>query len=447
MRGFNAETISMTSRLHIVTAGNLSEKFERILLFIFIVTLTLAITVPSLSVVGKYIFVPILLMILFKYDSFLFLVFPLAFLENSLGVYLMGKVTIMWFYLFLFAYKLYIKRYELTLKRDLIVPVIIVTLYFVFAIFEYETQSIKSIIIIILFYKLSSELKDDTRKLEDFNYVILLSSFMAAFCLVFGIKDLSLVGTRFENLGVTRGTGIGFGDPNYTSFIILLGLCALINLRSHKIVLDIVNILLITMFIVAIFRSGSRAGLISVVIILIMKIATLKGLKNKIQALIGLSMIIALIVIFVKYVFVLPNLEFLLTRWDETFYSLDAKDYKFMTANRTEIYSDYIRYLGSQDIFKMLFGGNIVGSDSIKQIAGGGVTHCTYIDYVLAFGMVGGLIITYYQIKRARLYYSLFKRTGESEYLTTLMMKVITLTFGISLAMLQVNLWWIIFFL
>jgi len=447
MGEIKAETISMTSALHIIVTDNLNKKFERILLFAFIATLTLAITVPSLSIVGKYVFVPILLIILFKYDSFVFLIFPLTFLENSLGVYLMGKVTIMWFYLFLFVSKLLLQRYEPTLKKDLIVPVIIVTLYFVIAILEYGTQSIKSILVVILFYKISSEFKNDTNKLKDFNYVILLSSLMAAFCLVFGIKDLSFVETRFENLGVIRATGIGFGDPNYTSFIVLLGLCVLINMSSHKRFFDIGIILLMTMFIIAIFRSGSRAGLISVVIILIMKIATLKGFKNKIQALIGLSMLIALIVVLVKYVFIPTNLEFLLTRWDETFYSLSMKDYNFTTANRSVIFSDYIGYLGSQDINKMLFGGNIVGSDSIKQIAGGAVTHCTYIDYVLAFGMIGGLIITYYQIRRTRLYYYLYKRTGESEYFTTLMMKVIALTFGISLAMLQVNLWWIIFFL
>jgi hypothetical protein len=118
------------------------------------------------------------------------------------------------------------------------------------------------------------------------------------------------------------------------------------------------------------------------------------------------------------------------------------------TADRTTITESYLNYYARQGIIRQLFGGNIIASpDLLTAVGSSSVTHNVYLDYLMAFGAIGGLIMLGFFIFRTIQYFVKYEVTDILEYKAVFLMKISTLMFGITLAFLQVPLWWYVCFI
>ena len=109
--------------------------------------------------------------------------------------------------------------------------------------------SIKIIFIIFCIFIISQRVQKDTKYARNIPYVLLCSSIFNVIALVFGLTS------TIE--GVERQLGLGFSDPNYTSFVCILGLIVLMfdtYLVKHR----IFSVLGVVLYILAIFTTGSR---------------------------------------------------------------------------------------------------------------------------------------------------------------------------------------------
>ena len=195
---------------------------ENIWFVIFLLSAFILAVIPQTASVLKYSLIPLSIIALYKYDTFDYLIFPLSFLDNTIGTLIFGRLTIMLLYLMLLLCKLYLFRLkQLKFRIIELMLIIITTAYYLFAYSEYSNNSIKLIMIILcgtVIAKRSFSSKDKMRKLVN---VIFLSSMLPAITLAFGFLG---------NYKTTdRMSGIGFNDPNYSSFLCLMGLCVALN--------------------------------------------------------------------------------------------------------------------------------------------------------------------------------------------------------------------------
>jgi hypothetical protein len=415
-----------------------SSRKESILIIAFTISAFIAITVPALGAIFKYAVIPIIMLALYKTDSFEFLLFPLCFLDNQIGTYVAGRLTLLWIYLAAMILRWLFSKRKLIIRKDRLLPLVILFSYFIFASFDFGFNSLKMILVLFFFYQVSEQIQDNPQKLVKLYYVIIFSSLICA------------LGLAFNLLGqgdAIRSEGIGFSDPNYASFICLIGFCASINYKCKSKIAQIIFILFDLIFVFAIFRSGSRAGLIILVIVILLHIIMGKGITKRLKRL-SLISVISLTAIYIVFTMIdLPFVAGLIERWQYTFDTFQAGNMSRTTANRSDVFATYFSYYQNQNIFKILFGGNIIASSSLLSQSGGMVTHNVYLDYLMAFGAIGSIIMLYYNLKRIWQYYKKYVISGEPAYAAAVEIKLMAMVFGFTLAFATVNMWWVIFLL
>lgn len=382
----------------------------------------------------KYFALPILLLLLCKYDLFDFIIFPLTIYDSVIGMYISNRYSLIWFYLAVLIVKLiYTNSKSIKLNKIAFLNICLLILYFsIFYLYGYGMASIKIICIIFCSSLIAMRIRKDALYTKNIAYVIYTSSIINVIALLTG-----LTGT-IE--GVSRQLGLGFTDPNYTSYVCALGLAVVLFMKSDKTFSIISSIL----FILAILKTGSRAGFLITCLLILMKIALAKGIIKKVKIIFSMLIISALV-----FIFILPlisnDINNLVSRlvlmWD----GFSAHNYGDATAGRSDIAQNYINYFKNQPFIRQLFGGNLVGSQQLLwQVGCNHVTHNTYLDYLLAFGILGSAAFLGTLTVSIITYYKKYRTTGEQSYLVISLIKVISLVFGVSLAFLQVNLWWFV---
>ncbi|MDO4564031.1 MAG: hypothetical protein Q4C04_00260 [Clostridia bacterium] len=415
-----------------------ARKQELILVVAFLVIVSTIIFLPQLATALKYSLLPLSLVLLFKYDSFEYLIFPLCFLDNPMGTLIMGRFTLLIFYLPFLFYKLFIKK-KSKIKRSYLLVLVLSILYFAFAYSYYGNVSIKQIIIIICSMIIGEECLKERERFDGLFAVLYLSSLIPALALCFG-----LTGTVGET---ERMAGVGFSDPNYASFVCCIGLCVLLNVQFNKPYKKALQTIACVIIIIGIFRSGSRAGLLVALGILVLKIILTRGVTKRIKIAVGIAAV-AVIGLFLinANVIRISNLDYILERWEETFNAFTVGDVEYATAARSSIANTYMDYFLREGLLRQLFGFNVVGTQSIFSAIGRTVvTHNVYIDYLMAFGVFGAIVMFGLYLSRLYNYYKLYRATSDPAYLAVVEIKTAMLVFGASLAMLQTYIWWFLF--
>lgn len=429
--------ISKSDSADIIEKGNKKRSLiisERLLVVLFCLVAFLIALVPELVLPLKYLVIPVVLILLLRFDSFNYLLFPLTFLDNMIGTYISSRFTLIWFYLLFLCFKLFILERRTVLSKDQIVLLMGVVLYFFgVALPVYGMNSIKMLLIVFCSSILSQDWYKKPEQLKKLQFVVIASALVSALSLAFG-----LAGTMDD--AEMRAIGIGFKDPNYSSLVCCLGLCSSMNYKSSK--YKWLRIVITILFIFGVFRSGSRTGLIVTAAILIIELLSTHGIKKKLK---GIVLAVAIVLFFLF--FILPRFSTILSplilRLVITWNSFSRGDLISATADRTTIAESYLNYYKRQDIIKQLFGGNIIASpDLLTAVGCSSVTHNVYLDYLMAFGAIGGLIMLGFFIFRTIQYFVKYEVTDILEYKAVFLMKISTLMFGITLALLQVPLWW-----
>lgn len=411
---------------------------EELLVLVFLVTATVIILVPSLSNILKYSVLPISIGLLYRYDSFDYLIFPLGFLDNSIGTLFMGRLTILIFYLPFLFYKLFVGK-RIILNGSYILVLFICLVYFVLAYPDYGNLSIKFMIIILCSMIIGEECISDHKRMDSLLTMLYLSALIPAIVLCFG-----LTGTE----GATeRTTGIGFSDPNYSSLICVIGLCVLLNLHFDKFYKKVFQATACFIVLIGIFRSGSRAGLLVAIGVVFLKILLMRGIAKKVKMIVAVAVVAVIGLFFINAnVIKISNMDYIIARWEETWSAFSSGNIAYATAERSSISNAYMRYFATESALKQLFGFNVVGSQSLFiKIGRAGVTHNVFIDYLMAFGVIGSVIMFGLCFARLRRYYKLYRITNNLAYLAIVEIKVAMLVFGATLAMLQVHIWWFLF--
>ena len=397
---------------------------------------------PSYAVLFKYIVLPVSLLMLFQYSTFDYLIFPISYLDDAIGPLFAGHIRLFLLYLILLLFKKVFVENSFHINRDKIIPFYVICMYFIFAASIYTINSVKMVIVFFCTISNAQQHEYNKNRLRAMCMVMWLSSFVSAFTIAFGLNAQS----GYVETG--RMEGIGFVDPNYSSMVCLIGLCILINYEIQMGIKKIFQIIGCLVFLLAIFRTGSRSGLISFFTVLLLKLIFEKGIYIKIKNII-IILIIGGIILFVisRRTIDIPDLDYMITRWSDTLVSYQSGDMTHTLSNRNVIASDYLNYYFSQNIFKILFGGNIIGSQSLKSVANGFVTHNLYLDLLLGFGFIGMCILLYYYIRTIFSYLRKYYLEGCKLSLSIAFTKIVVAIMGIALALVQVYQWWYIFWI
>jgi O-antigen ligase len=89
-----------------------------------------------------------------------------------------------------------------------------------------------------------------------------------------------------------------------------------------------------------------------------------------------------------------PLSQRLSAKWSE----FVSEDYSSLTSWRTDIWKEHFEYFLNQNIFNILFGGNVVTNIQrvwLGNIVHKGVSHQEYLDLLLNVGILGFLIILF----------------------------------------------------
>ena len=424
--------MNVTSRiLNVNYHPNKKDHFVWVLVYVLMTFLSCVI--PSAKSVFSYVGVPLIFAILFFSDDFKYLAFPVCLFESVWGNLIFGRIGILTVYL-LFAFVYMVLKRELKFKFDYqLVAVLILAFYCIYSyILEGGNDWIRiaCYAFIIWFFYVNEEYSK--KKLM---YAILASAIAMAVVLIFG-----LAGTEsFIEDGVIgyRSNGLGYSDPNFSSFVCCLGACVAVCLPKFK-YSKLISTVLVLVFALAILSSGSRGSTLVLLFILCIKWMLTRGTIRKL-----LYVLLAIVVAFLLITYALPRLDFFegaMSRLTTLFSASDA----FADSGRSSIAERYLEYFGNQNIFQMLFGGNILESERLLSSLGIiEATHNVYLDYLMVFGIFGSIVMLF--IHGNRIIKLIKEKDVESQCI--FLIKISALTMGLSLAFFTKIIWWYLIFI
>lgn len=227
--------------------------------------------------------------------------------------------------------------------------------------------------------------------------------------LVFMCISGAIYGVLFMNVaGVNdiQATLIQYGsrysgttsDPNYMAFFYCIAMVfALFDKGIHAMLKRAIVIALA----IAIILTASLTALITVVCALIMYIVAAQEVKIKVK-IVNVMLILAISGLFIVFIMNqsidIPLLNLLRSRILERMEFLINGDTYMMTSGRTEYSRQYIDYLFSQNLVRVIFGGYQYNSmalvgEAIDEIRF--ASHNTYVDVLMTTGIIGFAVFMY----------------------------------------------------
>lgn len=429
-----------------VVEGNKTEEkvnyFREINGNILFVLMTLALVVfPQLTTVIKSIGIPLMLLWLFFKDEFYLLLFPVCLFESVWGQLFAGRIGILTIYLLLLVVKIFVdKRITIPVNSNLL-PVAFVLFYGLYSFFAIGNNEWLRLVVYVFFACciMSYVSKSDTLK-QQLLFIVLISALANGITMALALNGGESIIEGGEAISF-RSWGLGLIDPNYSSFICCLGVAVVMNLPKAK-WNTVVAIASLLIFAVGIFRSGSRAGFLCFLILLIVKLFMTGGIIKKILYIAGVAL-----AAFAIFTFIVPRFDFAdwtLNRFSDIFDFISGSNIADISGGRTDLFAKYVKYIFSQDLFGLIFGFNILQSDELFGAVGViHATHNTYLDYILAFGLIGFAILWGLYIVQTVRHFT--KRTQMDN--AFFMMKLTGLVFSISLSFASRIIWWFLVFI
>ncbi len=233
--------------------------------------------------------------------------------------------------------------------------------------------------------------------------------------------------------------GTGNGDPNFSAFLINVGLaCTLGDPKLRWLTKLLLSLLYFFALGVTVSISGLLAAACILIIFLLLRNKPSKGL------LILCISIFALIVAFQLYIN-LPDtmrnatIDGYILRIEEALGMASDGDISGATTNRSEILLGYIYYIFDQPILGLLFGGN-----SLK-VDGRGMPHNTFIGIILQIGCIGFLCLMFWM--GLQVFQNIKKPKDDLCRKQNLLLKALCIFMAFTLSFYQGSLWalWMFF--
>lgn len=413
------------------------DRKEKWTILIFCLSIYFINMFPALATPVKYLVLPICLVLLFNSNSFEYLIFPLLFLDDTIGTFVAGRITLIWIY-FVLVFLKQISRKQKQSKRSLVLDysqfvLLVMCLYFVLVgLSNHGMVYLKILCSVICALNCRKRIERNHEEIQIIQYIIICSAMVTAISIITGH------GGQIEYFN--RRLGFGFTDPNYGSSLCLVGLGASLFLQEGynkllKLVLPII-------FLIATIVSASLTGVTISLVLIIIKIWSEKSFVKKIKI-----MSTILLVVLIGVFLVLPRIG------PEYFYSIVTRlngltsssqiTTSQLTTGRTDIAEIYLKYYFSQNPIKMLFGGNILQSQGLfSNLGAAAVTHNTLLDHLMVYGIAGFVLM--YSLYIKRFYYYLRENISINEKGAILIIKFSVLLYSFTLAYLEVPFWWFV---
>lgn len=231
------------------------------------------------------------------------------------------------------------------------------------------------------------ELRQEEYSFRYFSYSMIAAVIFACFVgVVGGATEISGIKVNGEWIANTRLVAT-FTDSNYLSlFINLAFFLTLLSEKLHPIIRTSVLAGLF-FFLIA---TGSFTGIIAMILGLLFFLFV----THKINIKTLLIIIISFIVLYRIYIFALdhdlPYITSFLQRIQSKIQV--GSDTNALTSNRADIWKEHWEYYLNQNLFKQLFGGNVICAALIDTSVFHYFSHQEYIDTLLCYGAIGFIL-------------------------------------------------------
>jgi O-antigen ligase len=411
------------------------------LMFGFAGCLLLSNVNSALTLVINSFILPVIWIGLLKSDYFDASIIPMAFFFNYFGMSF-GVISIVWIYLFLYLFKfLFIKKISLT-TNELLVIAIIGGLQIPFPI----TGSIQEGLKYIGFLLCTVILFSRNNRLSSFEPIFLNLMLLCSASALISITGIAQIRVITLDEGIFRYTAGGIQDPNYSSFLMLLGFISALSFQpggtQWKIIVKICSILLCLL---TILRSVSISGILGMIIIVLSYLLLQKGVVRKFKVILFVIVIVVLVLSILSIYF--PSvLDSISWRINLILHDYSDVDINGMTSNRLSINERYLSYFFNQGILKILFGLRSMPNTNLVQILGA-VTHNSYVDMLFMYGIIGVLIILLLLIKKNIVCYKKNRIKHNSEYQFIILCSILLAFFSFTLSIIPTVEWIVIYFI
>ncbi|WP_143742767.1 hypothetical protein, partial [Megasphaera cerevisiae] len=371
-------------------------KKEKKYIFLFTMAIFLLNYFPQLAIPIRYIVLPLLVLLLYQYQSFDLLIFPLLFLDDTIGTYIAGRITLLWFFFALYSLKKILNSNTINrFSRVSLSEFIAFFMCVYFVLLGFETHGfvyLKIVFAVLIALITARDLSDDVEMQERFQFMVICATLVSALSLTFGL------GKEIEYYN--RSLAFGFSDPNYSSVACCIGLSASLYIKVKK-KFDIFTIIVLSLiYILGILRASSLTGIGITILIILSKVSFAKKIKKKIQIII---IIIALSVVVLLFLYPMLGTNYfdaVIARMNvlNGYTSLDTSA---ITSGRTTIAEYYLSYYQDENFLMQILGGNILNCPELfNNIGGVFVTHNVYLDHLMVFGIIGEIVMLYVYVCR-----------------------------------------------
>jgi len=384
---------------------------------------------------------PLLWLRIFKSVYFDASIIPMAFFFNYFGKSF-GVVSIIWIYFALYLYKfLFIKQVKLRLSEFMTILVVGV-LQLIFPVSGILQEGLKYIAFLICTVMLFSR----HNKINNFEPIYINIMLFCSASALIPILGIAQVRTIELADGIYRYTAGGIQDPNYSSFLMLVGAIAAVSFKAGPTKWKkIVKFSSLLLCLLTILRSVSISGIFGIGILALVYASLQSGIARKVKFLFSL-LIIALFLFSIITIYYPNIIDSLLWRIELLSKDFAKADYNRMGSNRLSISDNYLNSFFDQGVHRILCGLRYMPAMDLVQL-NGGVTHNSYIDMLFMYGIIGTIIMLYSFIKKNIIYFRNYRNSFSKEYQFIILCSILLLYFSLTLSILPTVQWIVIYYL
>ena len=379
----------------------------------------------------------------------LYLAYPvMLFFYAELGSFLGISVYRVFSLLLIFSVLLKAHR-NIKVSVKHLLPLIVLFFYIVVTISSYSIRlSVFSFVDVISALIMACYYLADAEALKHFFTVYVITALVAFFVgMIFGnsLNGYQVIGGNLVKLTRFMAT---FEDPNYMGFFYSVAVFGVITLRLFK---PTARIILTVILYVMIFASLSITALLGNAIFWLIYFIITK--KINLSTTVTVCVVVLIMLGLYRYGVNnrdVPVLGDICWRIQDKISNFQANDIDSLTTDRSALAAQHFAYYQQQNIFKILFGGNMFNT-KIAELGGQNIilSHNEYVDSLLDVGLVGAAIlfafVAWRLIEAGKKYVG--NREDESASLCVFMMKIIWLFYAAALTMFLDFRFMLIFFL
>ena len=369
---------------------------------------------------------------------------PIILIGNdSLGTVFLGKIAFGWFTLALVIVDRFIKKNRFITKSGLanMVYLFLYTCFLIFVQDTYHSVIVKTVIYLILVLYI---VEHDKKYKVDWDYFFMwfaIGCFLTALHLMmFG--GIAYAESSGELTSMRYGiVGTGTGDPNYGGLRLVTGIVALMSCRR----LRILKIPMLIVFLYAIVNTISVTTVMALLVVVVCGVLSENNISKKLKYIICTITGVFFLLYFISIIppeYLPSGLEVMLYRINEKLNLFNVGNYAQATTGRSDLASMQLYLALKRSTFNFLFG-----MDSTPFGGYSVLSHNTFVDLIIHFGIVGFVIFIIKAFKNITRTYTSLKKNSNSSDKSLFMLKILYIffSFGLSIDVDSTFALWVLF--